>query len=219
MTMDNFAITHLKLWKYIDVRNNYLYFIDAEFSSAWWYRRYRCGHNLRDRRKLFPPQDQIPSRTSTKAESVAMCWVCTPVPGSTKFKEWFTVRCWTPNCCWIPWYMHTIIPHFQSPALKGPPILLKKKLNYMLLCFIKLQFKPKCHGIDTIMYYQYCWYRKLQYSSSNNTGNTSIVKHTILEAPVFFYWSFQYRVFYNTSITSIAGWRILGLPVSYALQY
>jgi hypothetical protein len=25
-----------------------------------------------------------------------------------------------------------------------------------------------------------------QYSSSNNTGNTSIVKHTILEAPVFF---------------------------------
>ena len=38
--------------------------------------------------------------------------------------------------------------HFQS----GPPILLKKKLNYVLLCFIKLQFKPKCHGIDTIMY-------------------------------------------------------------------
>jgi hypothetical protein len=34
-------------------------------------------------------------------------------------------------------------------------------------------------------------FRKLQYSSSNNTGNTSIVKHTILEAPVFFiqqYW-------------------------------
>ena len=28
MTMDNFAITHLKLWKYIDVRNNYLYFIE-----------------------------------------------------------------------------------------------------------------------------------------------------------------------------------------------
>jgi hypothetical protein len=22
----------------------------------------------------------------------------------------------------------------------------------VLLCFIKLQFKPKCHGIDTIMY-------------------------------------------------------------------
>jgi hypothetical protein len=43
-------------------------------------------------------------------------------------------------------------PHFQSLALKGPPILLKKKLNYVLLCFIKLQFKPKCHGIDTIMY-------------------------------------------------------------------
>jgi hypothetical protein len=37
----------------------------------------------------------------------------------------------------------------------------------------------------------YAQYRKLQYSSSNNTGNTSIVKHTILEAPVFFiqqYW-------------------------------
>ena len=33
-----------------------------------------------------------------------MCWVCTPVPGSTKFKEWFTVRCWRPNCCWMPWY-------------------------------------------------------------------------------------------------------------------
>jgi hypothetical protein len=34
-------------------------------------------------------------------------------------------------------------------------------------------------------------YWKLQYSSSSNTGNTSIVKHTILEAPVFFiqqYW-------------------------------
>jgi hypothetical protein len=34
----------------------------------------------------------------------------------------------------------------------------------------------------------YAQYRKLQYSSSNNT---SIVKHTILEAPVFFiqqYW-------------------------------
>ena len=42
--------------------------------------------------------------------------------------------------------------HFQSPAFSGPPILLKKKLNYVLLCFIKLQFKPKCHGIDTIMY-------------------------------------------------------------------
>ena len=37
----------------------------------------------------------------------------------------------------------------------------------------------------------YAQYRKLQYSSSNNTGNTGIVKHTILEAPVFFiqqYW-------------------------------
>jgi hypothetical protein len=37
----------------------------------------------------------------------------------------------------------------------------------------------------------YTQYRKLQYSSSNNTGNNSIVKHTILEAPVFFiqqYW-------------------------------
>jgi hypothetical protein len=37
----------------------------------------------------------------------------------------------------------------------------------------------------------YAQYRKLQYSSSNNTGNTSIVKHTMLEAPVFFiqqYW-------------------------------
>jgi hypothetical protein len=32
----------------------------------------------------------------------------------------------------------------------------------------------------------YTQYRKLQYSSSNNTGNTSIVKHTILEAPEFF---------------------------------
>jgi hypothetical protein len=32
----------------------------------------------------------------------------------------------------------------------------------------------------------YAQYRKLQYSSSNNTGKTSIVKHTILEAPEFF---------------------------------
>jgi hypothetical protein len=45
----------------------------------------------------------------------------------------------------------------------------------------------------------YAQYQKLQYSSSNNTGNTSIVKHTILEA------SFQYCVLYNTSITSIVG--------------
>ena len=45
--------------------------VTAESSSAWWYRRYRrCGHHLRDRRKLFLPQDQIPSRTSTTAESV-----------------------------------------------------------------------------------------------------------------------------------------------------
>ena len=28
MAMDNFAITHLKLWKYIDVRNNYLCFME-----------------------------------------------------------------------------------------------------------------------------------------------------------------------------------------------
>ena len=42
----------------------------------------------------------------------SMCWVCMPVPGSTKFKEWFTVRCWTPNCCWIPWYMHTTGPNW-----------------------------------------------------------------------------------------------------------
>jgi hypothetical protein len=37
----------------------------------------------------------------------------------------------------------------------------------------------------------YTQYQKLQSSSSNNTGNTSIAKHTILEAPVFFiqqYW-------------------------------
>jgi hypothetical protein len=26
--MDNFAITHLKLWKYIDVRNNYWCFME-----------------------------------------------------------------------------------------------------------------------------------------------------------------------------------------------
>ena len=44
--------------------------VTAESRSAWWYRRYRCGHHMRDRRKLFPPQDQIPSRTSTTAESV-----------------------------------------------------------------------------------------------------------------------------------------------------
>ena len=44
--------------------------VTAESSSAWWYRRYRCGHHLRDRRKLFPPQSQISSRSSTTAESV-----------------------------------------------------------------------------------------------------------------------------------------------------
>ena len=26
------------------------------------------------------------------------------VPGSTKFKEWFTGRCWRSNCCWMTWY-------------------------------------------------------------------------------------------------------------------
>jgi hypothetical protein len=52
----------------------------------------------------------------------------------------------------------------------------------------------------------YTQYRKLQYYSSNNTGNTSIVKHTILALLLDEeYWSFQYRVFYNTSITSIVG--------------
>jgi hypothetical protein len=66
----------------------------------------------------------------------------------------------------------------------------------------------------------YAQYRKLQYSSSNNTGNTSIVcwmKNTGASSIVCFtilvlsvlldeeYWSFQYRVFYNTSITSIVG--------------
>ena len=41
---------------------------------------------------------------------------------------------------------------FNHRPFPGPPILFKKKLNYVLLCFIKLRFKPKCHGIDTIMY-------------------------------------------------------------------
>ena len=41
---------------------------------------------------------------------------------------------------------------FNHRPFSGPPILFKKKLNYVLLCFIKLQLKPKCHGIDTIMY-------------------------------------------------------------------
>jgi hypothetical protein len=76
----------------------------------------------------------------------------------------------------------------------------------------------------------YAQYRKLQYSSSNNTGNTSIynelwlelgsahscqlpvtrissiVCFTILVLPVLLdeeYWSFQDRVFYNTSINYI----------------
>jgi hypothetical protein len=47
----------------------------------------------------------------------------------------------------------------------------------------------------------YTQYRKLQYSSSNNTGNTSIVKHTILEGPVFFIQ--QYCKAHNTGNTSI----------------
>jgi hypothetical protein len=37
----------------------------------------------------------------------------------------------------------------------------------------------------------YTQYRKLQYSSSNNTGNTSIVKHTILESLVSWIYSEQ----------------------------
>jgi hypothetical protein len=84
-----------------------------------------------------------------------------PVSGSTKFKEWFTVRCWRPICCWMPWYarhwsewimLSGRINIFNHRPFSGPPILSKKKLNYVLLCFIKLQFKPKCYGIDTIMY-------------------------------------------------------------------
>jgi hypothetical protein len=54
----------------------------------------------------------------------------------------------------------------------------------------------------------YAQYRKLQYSSSNNTGNTSIVKHTILEAPVFFIQ--QYCIVKNT---------ILEAPVFFIQQY
>jgi hypothetical protein len=60
----------------------------------------------------------------------------------------------------------------------------------------------------------YAQYRKLQYSSSNNTGNTSIVKHTILEAPYLQYWYFQYCEYYNTGNTSIVNITILVIPVS-----
>jgi hypothetical protein len=42
--------------------------------------------------------------------------------------------------------------HFQSLALFRATNIIKKNLNYALLCFIKLQFKPKCHGIDTSIY-------------------------------------------------------------------
>ena len=57
----------------------------AASSSAWWYRRYRCGHHLRDRRKLFPPQSQISSRTSTTAESVGFGIVDTSTTPATGY--------------------------------------------------------------------------------------------------------------------------------------
>jgi hypothetical protein len=46
--------------------------------------RYRCRHHLRDRRKLFPPQDQIPSRTHTTVESVGF-WNSVYVPVSDQY--------------------------------------------------------------------------------------------------------------------------------------
>jgi hypothetical protein len=48
----------------------------------------------------------------------------------------------------------------------------------------KLQYSSSNNAGNTSIVKTRYW--KLQYSSSNNTGNTSIVKHTILEAPVFF---------------------------------
>jgi hypothetical protein len=48
--------------------------------------------------------------------------------------------------------------------------------------------------------------RKLQYSSSNNTGNTSIVKHT--------YWKLQYSSSNNTGNTSIVKHTLLETLVS-----
>jgi hypothetical protein len=54
----------------------------------------------------------------------------------------------------------------------------------------------------------YTQYRKLQYSSSNNTGNTSIVKH--------------WKILENTGYTSIADigrfWKILVISVLQILE-
>jgi hypothetical protein len=80
------------------------------------------------------------------------------------------------------------------------PVLLDEKYQYCIVTIPEIQYRiytildvpVSCiynTGIpESLIYTQY---RKLQYSSSSNTGNTSIVKHTILEAPVFFiqqYW-------------------------------
>jgi hypothetical protein len=56
----------------------------------------------------------------------------------------------------------------------------------------------------------YAQYRQPQYSSSNNTGNTSIVKHT----QYWKHWYFQYCEYYNTGNTSIVNITILVIPVS-----
>jgi hypothetical protein len=53
----------------------------------------------------------------------------------------------------------------------------------------KLQYSSSSNTGNTNIANTQYW--KLQSSSSSNTGNTSIVKHTILEAPAFFiqqYW-------------------------------
>jgi hypothetical protein len=111
-----------------------------------------------------------------------------------------------------------------TPCL--PPILLKKKLNYVLLHFIKLQFKPKCHGIDTIMYNSlipFANFGSSQYSilkliAIHNLACSYVISavHNIRgKSPVIS----KYCVSYNTSITSIAGWRILELPVLCVLQH
>jgi hypothetical protein len=61
----------------------------------------------------------------------------------------------------------------------------------------KLQSSSIHPTILVILVLQNTRYWKLQSSSSSNTGNTSIVKHTIQEAPVFFIQQYWYRKAHN----------------------
>jgi hypothetical protein len=93
----------------------------------------------------------------------------------------------------------SILPWFQPSTHISPPAslsgLIWESRQYCNVTIPEIQYRiytildvpVSCiynTGISELLIY--AQYRKLQYSSSNNTGNTSIVKHMILEAPVFF---------------------------------